>query len=78
VAFARQLGAETLVVVLNCNHYPVTLNLPVDSYLDDGTTLQDVWGDMRLTVVQGQIRDVPIPDRAGAVLKAIRAPKCNE
>jgi neopullulanase len=77
VAYARRLGTETLVVVLNNNRHPVTLNIPVESYLDDGTTLQDAWGDARLRVVQGQIQGVSVPARSGLVLRAATEPECG-
>jgi neopullulanase len=77
VAYGRQLGTETLVVVLNGKGYPVAMNLPVKSYLDDGTTLQDMWGETTLSVIQGHIQGVPVPGRSGAVLRAVGAPRYN-
>jgi neopullulanase len=75
VAYARRLGDEALVVVLNGNSYPVTLNLPVENHLDDGTTLQDVWGDATSGVARGQIPGVRVASRSGVVLKAVDIPR---
>jgi cyclomaltodextrinase len=70
VAYARQLATETLVIILNNSHHPATLNVRVESYLDDGTRLQDVWGGTKLSVVQGQVQGITLPARSGAVLRA--------
>jgi neopullulanase len=73
VAYARQLGAETLVIVLNGNRHPVTLTLPVERYLADGAALQDAWGDTTLRVIQGQIQGIHVPARSGQVLRLVGA-----
>jgi glycosidase len=70
VAYKRHWETETLVIVLNNNHHPVTLNLRVEGHLDDGTRLQDLWENTSLSVVQGQIQEISVPARSGAVLRA--------
>jgi neopullulanase len=77
VAYARQLGAETLVVVLNSNRQPVTLSLPVASHLADGARLQDVWGDATLRVAQGEIPGIHAPARSGRVLRVAGTARNN-
>ncbi len=76
VAYGRKLGAETLVILLNSNVQPVTLDLPVDGYLDDGQCLRDVWGDAVLRVVQGQVSGIHLPARSGLVLEPAREVGC--
>ncbi len=78
VAYGRRLGSETLVVILNSGRQPVTVDLPVTEYLDDGTVLHDVTdrprsgGDGSATVIQGHLHGVRVPARAGMVLEAER------
>ncbi len=71
LAYGRQLGAETLLVVLNSSRRPVTLSVPVAGYLDDGTLLRDVWGDRVLTVAQGRAEGIRVPARTGMVLETL-------
>ncbi len=70
VAYGRRLGPETLVVALNSGCQPVTVDLPVTGYLDDGAVLQDVWSDVVLPVVRGRIAGVQVPARAGIAFAA--------
>jgi neopullulanase len=68
VVYGRQLGGETLLVVLNNNRQPVTLGVPVARYLDDGASLRDVWGESAFTVTHGRVEGVRLPARSGVVL----------
>jgi cyclomaltodextrinase len=78
VAYGRCLGDETLLVALNSSRRPVTLSIPVDGYLDDGTLLRDVWAGTTLSVAQKQIRGVRVPDRSGVVLEAVVGQSAQE
>ena len=69
VAYGRRLGDETLVVMLNNRQQPVSPILPVAGYLDDGTTLRDVWEDTSVGVHFGRIEGICVPARSGVVLE---------
>jgi len=70
VAYGRHLGAETLIVILNPGHQPVTLDLRLDGYVGDGALLTGVWGGAAVTVAQGWAHGIPVPARDGVVLAA--------
>ena len=72
VAYGRRLEGETLLVVLNNGHHPVTVSVPVAGYLDDGVQLWDVWTDAAVTVGQGRIEGIQVPPRSGVVLATDR------
>jgi neopullulanase len=74
VAYGRRLESETLIVSLNRNLQPVTLSLPTNGYLDDGTLLHSIWDGDTLSVAQGRIEGVRIPARSGVVLRPATAP----
>jgi cyclomaltodextrinase len=69
VAFGRRLADETLLIVLNNSHRPVTVSVPVGGYLDDGCLLRDVWGDAVLAVARGRVEGAQVPARSGVVLE---------
>jgi neopullulanase len=71
VAYGRHLLDERLLVVLNAGRRPVTVDVPVDGYLDDGIRLQDVWDDRVATVTKGQIRTIRVAARSGVVLHTL-------
>jgi neopullulanase len=72
VAYGRRLGSETLLVALNNSHQPVTLSLPVEGYIDDGTVFHDTWDRTTTKVAHGRIEGICIPARSGMVLEAIK------
>jgi cyclomaltodextrinase len=72
LAYGRRVEAETMLVVLNVTDRPVTLSVPVQEYLGDGTSLGDVWGDTTLRVAEGQIEDIRVSPRTGVVLEVIQ------
>ena len=74
VAYTRRLGPEVLIVMLNSNRHPITLDLPVGKDLKEGTILRDAWADTRLRVTQNQVSAVSVPARSGLVLKADTEP----
>ncbi|NIV39673.1 MAG: alpha-amylase [Anaerolineae bacterium] len=70
VAYARRLGAEVVVVVLNSNRRPVTLSLPVEGQVEEGIRMKDIWEGTNLSVQGGKIETLHIPPRSGTVLVA--------
>jgi neopullulanase len=68
-AFARQLGEEKLVGVLNAGRASWPLDVPLDGWLPDGTVLDAVWGEGTATVSDGRLAGLPVPARDGVVLK---------
>ena len=73
VAFGRRLGAETLIVLLNSNRQPASVDLPVAGYLDNGAALRDLWSDGSVTVSGDHITGISIPARDGIVLSVLAA-----
>jgi neopullulanase len=71
VAFSRRLGSETLIVILNNNRNTTTIDLPLSSYLAEGTSLSDVWADTAWTVTGGLLRGLEIAAREGMVLRVV-------
>jgi neopullulanase len=70
VAFARRLGSETLIVLLNNNFAGTTIDLSLSGYLAEGTLLSDMWADRGWTVIDGFARGLEIAARDGIVLRA--------
>jgi neopullulanase len=73
MAYGRRLGEETLLVILNNSRLPVTLGVPVASYVDDGTSLHDVWSKEAYIVNRGRVQGVRLPARSGVVLEVVGA-----
>jgi len=73
VAYGRRMGDETVVVLLNNGHHPVTVSVPVAGYLEDGVLLRDVWDDAAATVSQGRVEGIWVPARSGVVLETDRS-----
>lgn len=69
VAYGRRLGAETLLVVLNSKHQPLTRSLPVKGYVEDGTLLLDLWTGTHACVSHGQLEGIELAARSGVVLE---------
>lgn len=67
-AFARQLGQETLIVVLNAGHQTTRPEMTVGGLLPDDTLLEAVWGQGAAGVTLGQLHGVMVPPRSGLVL----------
>jgi cyclomaltodextrinase len=72
VAYGRRLGDETVLVALNNSHRAVTLGVPVEGFLEDGTLLRDVWSEAVTAVARGRVEGVRIQARSGVVFEAIR------
>jgi neopullulanase len=68
VAYLRQAGDDSLIVVLNTTQQPVTLDLPVDEHLAEGSVLHTVWEGDRKRVEKGRLPRVRVPAREGTVL----------
>ncbi len=68
-AFARQLEAETVVVVLNNGIAPYRLRVPVNGRWPDGAVLGDLLGDQVCVIQQGYLVGRTMPPRSGLVLE---------
>jgi neopullulanase len=68
-AFARQLGEEKLVVLLNAGQTPWAFDVPLEGWLPDGTVLDAVWGEGTATVGDGRLAGLSVPARGGVMLK---------
>jgi cyclomaltodextrinase len=74
VAYVRRLGSEVVLIVLNSNRRPVTLDLPVEGHLEDSIRVRDVWEDTILNVLGGKLEVIHVPARSGTVLVAETGP----
>jgi neopullulanase len=68
IAYSRSLGDETLIVALNRNTHPQTVNLDVSGLLDEASILRDVWQGETGTVTGAGIRELHVAARSGVVL----------
>jgi cyclomaltodextrinase len=73
VAFGRRLDRETLIVILNGGRQPVTIDIPVAGYLQEGALLRGVWHHHEVPVERGHIEGIRVPARSGIVLELDRA-----
>jgi cyclomaltodextrinase len=73
VAYGRRLGDEALLIAINNNRHPVTMEVPANGYLEDGTQLRDVWSRQMATLAQGRIEGVRVPAQSGVVLETLEA-----
>jgi len=69
-AFARQLGQETLIGVLNVGREPWALDVPLNGLLPDRMMLEGVWGEGTATAAAGRLAGLAVPARSGLVLEA--------
>jgi neopullulanase len=70
-AFGRRTAGETLLGVFNTSGETWGMSLPVEGYLENGTALQDVWGEGRAVVQDGRIAGLDVPARSGIVLEVV-------
>jgi neopullulanase len=70
-AFARQLNGETLVVALNLSRETREALLPIESKMDNGVVLRDVWGQDTCTVAGGRLQGLKLSPRSGLVLARV-------
>jgi cyclomaltodextrinase len=72
LSYARRFEDQTMIVLLNNDSRPATIDLPVHDYLAEGAMLQDVWVPATMTVSQGQLHRIQVPARSGVVLEIVR------
>jgi cyclomaltodextrinase len=68
VAYARQLGAETTIIVLNAQRQARRLDLPVGNLILEGTVLAECWTHDTLRVQSATLHDIALAPRSGRVL----------
>ncbi len=66
-AFARQLGRETIVVILNTATATRRVDLGIEGLLSDGEGLDEVWTHGSVRVDGGRLRGVELAPRSGRV-----------
>ena len=72
VAFARWLGDEKLIIVLNASTATKSIDLSLNSIKVHDAIVSDVWnGGTLIPIEAGQLRDVKIAPRSGCVLKVL-------
>jgi neopullulanase len=65
IAFARQLGDETVIVAINTSTRSRRVDLAVGSLLRDGTGLDEAWSRETTRVEAGKIRALGLGPRSG-------------
>jgi hypothetical protein len=70
-AFARRLGQETLVVVLNAGVDSYKIAVPVGDELSEGTRLVDLLGEGECAVRQGELQGAALAGLSGVALRAV-------
>jgi neopullulanase len=71
LAFARQMGEELLIVVINTGSEPYDLDVPVAGLLADGAVLEDLWAGGTAQVEAGHVRGKAMPPHSGAVIREL-------
>jgi neopullulanase len=70
LAYARQLGDETLVIVINASKDPLRVDVPLEGLVPDGTALGEVWAHGTLPVEAGALRGLEVSSRSARVFAA--------
>jgi cyclomaltodextrinase len=68
IAIARQLGDETIVVVINAARDTRRLDLPLEGLVADQTALAECWAHDVVRVEGGILRDLALAPRSGRIL----------
>lgn len=68
IAYARQLGDETIIVAINAAKMPRRLALDLGGVTTDGTVLEQAGSHRTYPVEQGKLRGVELGPRSGLVL----------
>jgi hypothetical protein len=66
-AFARRLENEVVILLVNADREPVSIDLRVDGLLSDGTRLVEEWTRQEIVVQNGFADDIQIAAREGMV-----------
>ncbi len=74
IAYARQLGDETVVVAINAARGPRRLDIAMEGILPDGAVLEQNWSNRTAAVEQGKLRGIELGSRSGVVLATPAAP----
>ncbi len=70
-AFARTLGGEVMLVLLNAGRSPKQVSLPSDPAWGENPVFKDVWSGDEFRAAGGLLNDVPLPARQGRVLSRV-------
>ena len=68
LVYLRRDQYDTVVVLINAGPHELKVDLPVQDYLADGTSLQDQIGDLEMIVDNGFLRQVSVPALTGIIL----------
>ena len=71
-AHARQLGDETVIVVLNTARSQRRLDLSLQELIPDGTILENVWTHQSLRVEHGKLHQLALPPRSSLILSTLQ------
>ena len=72
-AFVRQLGDESVVVVLNTSSRHRNVDIPTHPHLAEGLVLAEAWTHEAATVVGGHLRSIGLAPRSGRVFATATA-----
>ncbi|NLN70039.1 MAG: alpha-amylase [Chloroflexi bacterium] len=68
LAYLRHLQDERLLVLINAGDAPWDLNLPVESFFNDGVVFEDLLGGQGAVIEEGHVRKGQLGPWQGAVL----------
>ncbi|MGP0062156.1 MAG: alpha-amylase family glycosyl hydrolase, partial [Isosphaeraceae bacterium] len=68
VAYARELGDETVVVALNASRSNRRIDVSLQGSHPDGTILEEPWSNRSVRLEQGMLRGLELRPRSGLIL----------
>jgi hypothetical protein len=71
-AYARSLGDETMIVILNASRAHRKIDLALEPPMRSDAAFEDVWARQEFRAQGGLIHDLDIPPRQGRVLRLAR------
>jgi cyclomaltodextrinase len=67
VAYLRQLGDDTIIVVMNTGRHSRRLDLPLEGLMAEQSVLQECWSHETVRVEQGMLHGLNLSPRSGRV-----------
>src|SRR5262249_20785528 len=68
IAYARQLGSEAIVVIINASRQPRRIDVQLGGLASDQTVLEEAWTHATVQIERGALRGVDVAPRSGRVL----------
>jgi neopullulanase len=74
-AHARQLGDETVIVVLSTARSHRRLDLALQGLIPEGTIVENVWTHESLRVEHGTLHELELSPRSSLIMSTLKGPK---